>query len=397
MTVSDKDINLILSNLNRSIFSMTPTAKEWDQLLLAGNDKKNKDRTRIREITNSPYGIIVVRLRELCGGGKLPLLEMLSQLTLKASNDYDAADFLMSYNPEIDETEVNSAVGLAFRRKKSNFLKQDAYSYPPILPKIQSKALIIPICTDKSYRRVEDLMAPEATTGFYLSRAILKESGFGLPDLEVEAISHKLLSNTILTKFAFGYNLVDCAKYDLSADANFEEKLDILGNLFLAYIGGLGQESYSMDLLKKFVKQLYGPVINDYLEKFDPLATVGLLELDLVLKSRTNLKYAPHKNFVYGVREIKKDPHVAQILVDGIELATGVSFKSFNDAKCGAANSVFHRSGDGVHRILQLLAANGEENSRNKETVLQSVTVISNLPQNFATTSPLHLPHARSY
>ena len=112
---------------------------------------------------------------------------------------------------------------------------------------------------------------------------VLEESYPRLLDEDIQFISHKLMAPIILTKFAFGYNLVDHLKYNVSVDADYEEKLQIIGNIFLAYMGGLKTEGYDLSDLKLFVKRLYEPVIADYMNKNDVLSKVALVELDLYL------------------------------------------------------------------------------------------------------------------
>ena len=61
---------------------------------------------------------------------------------------------------------------------------------------------------------------------------VLEESYPRLLDEDIQFISHKLMAPIILTKFAFGYNLVDHLKYNVSVDADYEENCKSLAIYF---------------------------------------------------------------------------------------------------------------------------------------------------------------------
>ncbi|RCK59339.1 Ribonuclease 3 [Candida viswanathii] len=386
-----------------AIIQRSPTREDWHKIVKIMNEREDSNETqatiqRIEQAVEWPTSQIAIRLRELYLAGKLPLMENLRNINLKTPGDPRPLEFVLDYNP-IVEKKTDEIVDRILQRDPARS-RPDSYSYPPILPALLSKALALRAGTDKSYRRIEDLMASNykdfqkshngrlAVKGRAVMNLclveVLEESTAELPEVDIEFIAHRLLSNRILAKFAFGYNLVNRVKYNLSVDADFEEKITVIANLFLAYIGALKLEGKcSLTKLKTFVKKLYEPVINDYIKKNDPLMKVQLMELDLLFKSITNLKYAPHHNFHYEIIETKSDPHVAKIYVDGNELGTGVSSISFEEAKYRAANDVFDEAGDGVRKIWNALSSNAQENQASGSKDSKPMASITNGPMGF--------------
>lgn len=208
---------------------------------------------------------------------------------------------------------------------------------------------------------------------------VLEESYPRLLDEDIQFISHKLMAPIILTKFAFGYNLVDHLKYNVSVDADYEEKLQIIGNIFLAYMGGLKTEGYDLSDLKLFVKRLYEPVIADYMNKNDVLSKVALVELDLLFKLITNLLYLPRENIRYEIIQVESDPHVARILVDNEELGSGVSSVSFEEAKCRAAQDILNDH-NRIRKIWEILKNNHTKNNIT-ETTTTTTTIKTEKPE----------------
>lgn len=426
---SGKEIQTILDELTQvkgsvtqfvaqlnTIISRAPTREDWNKLneIAYEGEKSNESPmtlNRINQAIEWPTSAIAIRLKELFEDGKLPLMTALTRVCVKTGADPKACNFILDYNPKVDpKNEMTSSS----HQKNSKRIKNNSESYPPILPTLRSKSLAIRAATDKSYRRIEDLLA-STTNDFQKShngrlaskgRAILNlclveilEPYAGLSDEDIDLITHRLLSNRILAKFAFGYNLVDGSKYNLSVDADFEEKIEVIGNLFLAHIGSLREENYDLEDLKRFVRLLYDTVITEYIEKNDPLAKASLMELDLLFKSITNLKYAPHHNFQYEIRETNDDPHVVKILVDGVELGSGVSSASLEAAKYRAANDVFDGSGNGIRKIWEVLVANVQEHNAQANNGATPVPLLTNGPMGYVTGVPAplgYLPNANA-
>ncbi|KAF6071499.1 putative nucleic acid-binding region family protein [Candida albicans] len=348
LTVCD-DLTQVKGNVSQfqamvnNIISKAPTREEYEKLLktirLGEAPGETKQTMKTRAIDNCPANKIAVRLKELFLAGYLPLLTSLSKINFKSNIEDQFVSYFMDYNPVLPSNVVQDLRVL--QGKKADPSRHLLISFP-ILQHclINSTILLLRIMTDRS---------------------------------------HKLMAPIILTKFAFGYNLVDHLKYNVSVDADYEEKLQIIGNIFLAYMGGLKTEGYDLSDLKLFVKRLYEPVIADYMNKNDVLSKVALVELDLLFKSITNLLYLPRENIRYEIIQVESDPHVARILVDNEELGSGVSSVSFEEAKCRAAQDILNDH-NRIRKIWEILKNNHTKNNIT-ETTTTTTTIKTEKPE----------------
>lgn len=405
LTVCD-DLTQVKGNVSQfqamvnNIISKAPTREEYEKLLKTirlgeapGETKQTIE--RLEQLITVLQTKIAVRLKELFLAGYLPLLTSLSKINFKSNIEDQFVSYFMDYNPVLPSNVVQDLRVLQGKKADSLTAPIDIISYPPTLPAINSTILLLRIMTDRSYRQPLDFI--ELSSNDYnkshngrlvlRGRAImqlclvevLEESYPRLLDEDIQFISHKLMAPIILTKFAFGYNLVDHLKYNVSVDADYEEKLQIIGNIFLAYMGGLKTEGYDLSDLKLFVKRLYEPVIADYMNKNDVLSKVALVELDLLFKLITNLLYLPRENIRYEIIQVESDPHVARILVDNEELGSGVSSVSFEEAKCRAAQDILNDH-NRIRKIWEILKNNHTKNNIT-ETTTTTTTIKTEKPE----------------
>ncbi|KGR14772.1 hypothetical protein MG9_03725 [Candida albicans P37037] len=405
LTVCD-DLTQVKGNVSQfqamvnNIISKAPTREEYEKLLKTirlgeapGETKQTIE--RLEQLITVSQTKVAVRLKELFLAGYLPLLTSLSKINFKSNIEDQFVSYFMDYNPVLPSNVVQDLRVLQGKKADHLTAPIDIISYPPTLPSINSTILLLRIMTDRSYRQPSDFI--ESSSNDYnkshngrlvlRGRAImqlclvevLEESYSRLLDEDIQFISHKLMAPIILTKFAFGYNLVDHLKYNVSVDADYEEKLQIIGNIFLAYMGGLKTEGYDLSDLKLFVKRLYEPVIADYMNKNDVLSKVALVELDLLFKSITNLLYLPRENIRYEIIQVESDPHVARILVDNEELGSGVSSVSFEEAKCRAAQDILNDH-NRIRKIWEILKNNHTKNNTT-ETTTTTTTIKTEKPE----------------
>lgn len=405
LTVCD-DLTQVKGNVSQfqamvnNIISKAPTREEYEKLLKTirlgeapGETKQTIE--RLEQLITVLQTKIAVRLKELFLAGYLPLLTSLSKINFKSNIEDQFVSYFMDYNPVLPSNVVQDLRVLQGKKADSLTAPIDIISYPPTLPAINSTILLLRIMTDRSYRQPLDFIElasndyNKSHNGRLVLRGraimqlclveVLEESYPRLLDEDIQFISHKLMAPIILTKFAFGYNLVDHLKYNVSVDADYEEKLQIIGNIFLAYMGGLKTEGYDLSDLKLFVKRLYEPVIADYMNKNDVLSKVALVELDLLFKLITNLLYLPRENIRYEIIQVESDPHVARILVDNEELGSGVSSVSFEEAKCRAAQDILNDH-NRIRKIWEILKNNHTKNNTT-ETTTTTTTIKTEKPE----------------
>ena len=405
LTVCD-DLTQVKGNVSQfqamvnNIISKAPTREEYEKLLKTirlgeapGETKQTIE--RLEQLITVLQTKIAVRLKELFLAGYLPLLTSLSKINFKSNIEDQFVSYFMDYNPVLPSNVVQDLRVLQGKKADHLTAPIDIISYPPTLPAINSTILLLRIMTDRSYRQPLDFIElasndyNKSHNGRLVLRGraimqlclveVLEESYPRLLDEDIQFISHKLMAPIILTKFAFGYNLVDHLKYNVSVDADYEEKLQIIGNIFLAYMGGLKTEGYDLSDLKLFVKRLYEPVIADYMNKNDVLSKVALVELDLLFKLITNLLYLPRENIRYEIIQVESDPHVARILVDNEELGSGVSSVSFEEAKCRAAQDILNDH-NRIRKIWEILKNNHTKNNTT-ETTTTTTTIKTEKPE----------------
>lgn len=405
LTVCD-DLTQVKGNVSQfqamvnNIISKAPTREEYEKLLKTirlgeapGETKQTIE--RLEQLITVLQTKVAVRLKELFLAGYLPLLTSLSKINFKSNIEDQFVSYFMDYNPVLPSNVVQDLRVLQGKKADHLTAPIDIISYPPTLPAINSTILLLRIMTDRSYRQPLDFIElasndyNKSHNGRLVLRGraimqlclveVLEESYSRLLDEDIQFISHKLMAPIILTKFAFGYNLVDHLKYNVSVDADYEEKLQIIGNIFLAYMGGLKTEGYDLSDLKLFVKRLYEPVIADYMNKNDVLSKVALVELDLLFKLITNLLYLPRENIRYEIIQVESDPHVARILVDNEELGSGVSSVSFEEAKCRAAQDILNDH-NRIRKIWEILKNNHTKNNTT-ETTTTTTTIKTEKPE----------------
>ncbi|KAG7664075.1 uncharacterized protein J8A68_002399 [[Candida] subhashii] len=372
-----------------SIVSKSPTIDEYRQWLTLLNSpnsilfqrESKSNIERFQQSVLSPQTKVGVRLRQLYDSGNLPLIQSLCKINFKSNNADKFLDHFLAYNPPIDPDN------LIDNNNKGNILGS-YYSYPPALPTINNQPLLLRITTDKSYRQPSDFLESAETHDFNKSHnsklaikgksimelvliEVLDEMFPNLYDDDLIVIRHKLMASHILTKFSFGYNLVDHAKYNLSVNIDLDSKLDVIGNIFLSYIAGLSIEGYSMKDIKLWIKKLYEPIIQDTLYQYNPTASISLAELNLLFRSATNFYQIPKEEINYEIVQIGSDPYVAQVLVNGEPLGIGSSAISFEEAKNRAANDILNDK-ERIIKIIQMLYQNYETNSNGKQGLLEN-------------------------
>ncbi|KAI5967573.1 hypothetical protein CANMA_003007 [Candida margitis] len=356
----------------KKIMDTTPSWERYIYLLnLASTSGQNSGETlvaieRLKTVIFLPQTKVAVRLKQLYESGKLPLLTALSKINFKASVQEEAKQKLdiLAFINTIPDQKPKAATHREITNV-SDWKAIEYYSYPPTLPVIIDKMSLLRVSTDKSYRRLVDYV--ESTSSKHTNthnaklaiqgRAILKfllletlDDKFpNLFEEDLNLILGRLMSSKLLAKFAFVYDLVDPVKYNLSDDNAEESKLEICCDIFAAYIAGLHAESYELDEIKSWLNRLYEPLVMDvFATTSNPVSKVAVVEFQSLVKSVTSLNRLPYDNIQYETIKLKEDPFVAQIVVEGEVLGTGVSSASFDEARDRAAIDIMENKENGI-------------------------------------------------
>lgn len=367
-------ISQLQATLNQ-ILTKAPSLEEFKQLSLYldgikhGDTKVIADKTRNFLISSQLK--VAVRMKFLFDQGLLPFLLALSHINFKSVKSDKYVGYLLDYTPPKDAAEgLPNAIKLKISKKTV-----DAESpYPPSLPPISNLGLLDRVLTDKSFRKPSDFMELFSASDFSRSHnAKLSIRGRSLlefiltdivdyrfPNMHEDDLSYiirKLSSPSILTKLAFGYNLVGHCKHHLSNKITLEDKLTLFSNIFLAYLGSLVFDGYSLDEILRWISKLFDPIIQDFQEsnkQLKPVDHMAWSEFNFLFRQMNDIYSPPSllNSISVEVETINLDPYVVELKVNGRKLATGTSSTSVDDAKCKAAAEILINK----HELDRILA-----------------------------------------
>ncbi|KAK6459447.1 uncharacterized protein RJT20DRAFT_124681 [Scheffersomyces xylosifermentans] len=367
-----EDLNTVKGSISQmqaalnQVITKAPTPEEYIELTDSLKNSTVPEARILMERINgffaAPHIKLGVRLRQLYEDGRLPMLLALSKINMKGSKSDKFTSYFLDYNPassmaslpEPLKKELESLKLATPARQKSI----EIISYPPALPPISNETLLIRITTDKSYRQSSDYLESESGAKHefnnshngklafrgralleHLLTDILDEALPSFPEEELYVFRHRLMSNTVLTKFAFTYNLVDSYKYNLSYEIDLNEKLSVFSKIFLSYLAGLTLDGYSDKDLKFWVMKLYEPALMQT-TGLKTRAKQKLAELNLIFQQITTFYSLPAYQASLEFVELQSDPYIAQVLVNSRPIGVGTSSESFEDAKANAAMGI---------------------------------------------------------
>ncbi|ABN64509.2 predicted protein, partial [Scheffersomyces stipitis CBS 6054] len=257
------------------ITAKAPTPQELAGLLTSLNESHDPNDKPIIDKLNgffaSPHIKVGVRLRQLYDSKQLPLLSALCKINFKSAKADKYSSYFLEFDPSNSPETVSDDDDASTSKEK----KVDVSSYPPMIPPISNDALLLRVMTDKSYHQPSDILESETRTHdinrthneklSILGRSLLELLLYQILDErfpnmygeEMFVFRHKLLSPGILTKLAFGYNLVDPYKYNLSSEIDSNRKMEIFGKIFLSYVAGLSMDGYTQSEIKLWIRKLY--------------------------------------------------------------------------------------------------------------------------------------------
>ncbi|KAL7663647.1 RNase III domain-containing protein [[Candida] zeylanoides] len=361
-------VSQLQSALN-TIVAKAPSAVDYE-LLVTGLEQSNASASvveRARSLLQTPQARVGVRLKELYDSQQLPFLALLNKVNFRSPNSDKWVGYLRDYVPP---PSVGKEVFQLINAKPGAAAPVGA-RYPPSLPPLDDRVLA-KVLTDKSLRQPSDFIE-SASLDDFSSRHNAKLALRGRRTLEhalvdiIDArfpssheddlylLQYKLMSPSILTKFAFGYNLVDEARVLVSpSGVSTETKLQLLSNIFLAYIGAVvaGEEALSFEEIKLWLGKLYDPIIADIHRLMQenhmlkPVENLARAELDYLLGGAIE----------YVVSGGEEAEHVVDVRYKGQVIGEGVSSEGIEHAKLRAAQAVFEEKS----KLDEILMAEGK-------------------------------------
>ena len=366
------------------ITAKAPTPQELAGLLTSLNESHDPNDKPIIDKLNgffaSPHIKVGVRLRQLYDSKQLPLLSALCKINFKSAKADKYSSYFLEFDPSNSPETVSDDDDASTSKEK----KVDVSSYPPMIPPISNDALLLRVMTDKSYHQPSDILELETRTHdinrthneklSILGRSLLELLLYQILDErfpnmygeEMFVFRHKLLSPGILTKLAFGYNLVDPYKYNLSSEIDLNRKMEIFGKIFLSYVAGLSMDGYTQSEIKLWIRKLYDPILKELDRAINAGAgaNASLAELNFLFKKITNLYELPVQQATLEFKQLQSDPYVAQAMVNDEIIGIGTSSNSFEEAKERAAFDIVN---DDV-KLKKITATLIKEYQRNRES-----------------------------
>ncbi|CAH2351006.1 hypothetical protein CLIB1423_02S10132 [[Candida] railenensis] len=344
---------------------------------------------KTKSLLSTPQAKVGVKLKELYSNDLLPFLALLNKVNFKSPKSDKWVAYLNDYVPP----KGIGKESLKFIKKDgkdkttgSKTVKSATSVYPPSLLPIEDSKLLSLVLTDKSFRQPSDFIESSSLDDFsnkhnaklatkgrkVLEHALLEILDEKFPNIQendLALLQFKLINPTILTKFSFGYDLVNYLKYSISVDGvSIKDKMNIIGNVFLAYIGALTSKSkaspefsYTFEDIKIWISKLYNPVIE---EIYETIKSNGLFSKPLEGLAKSELDYLFGSKINYKVIEIDSI-FVVEVRIGDQLVGTGTSSKSAEDGKIKAAQETFNNKS-----LLDEILIK-EENERKEKVVVQ--------------------------
>lgn len=340
------NISQFQATLNQ-ILSRTPTVAEYKHLMKTYGSDDSLDSwapnilEKLRMLLHSPQMKVAVRLRSLYDKGYLPFLLGMSKINFKSNKCDRYVGYLLDYTP------TKSLFSDIYKEQKDKLNEgtQDIEMYPPSLPPILDPLLLKLVLTDKSLRLPKDMLENFELLHTHLHNRKLALSGGALLNYvlieiiegimpnahedDVVYLKSRLTSTHVLAKLAYTYNLPEAIEHNVSTEMPVEDKLVIFKNVFLAYVGALVQDKYSVTEIRTWVQSLVKP----FLSRLEAQKNSGLknqyevayAELQFLLARVNSYVQEPTKkiHWDFQVMEEIEDAYAFRLIVGGLALAVG--------------------------------------------------------------------------
>lgn len=317
------------------ILARAPTVVEYNQLQRTIDGPSSDDHKLLEPKLRALVGLaqvrVAVRLRALYSRGNLPFLMTLMKINFKSNKADKFVGYLVDYKPQSTSEMLPDSVTKGVLKRKARDVADAVASYPPTLPVILSSGLRKRIFTHKSYRQISDFLEADSADQYALAhnsklalqgRSLLDVALLQLLDKkfptvqseDLELMKYRLASTLVLTKMAMGYNLSQHMNHNISNQLSNEGKMEVLLTVFLAYLGALPLDGYSMNEVCLWIEKLYDPIVGDV--QPEHTTTSRLLarsELGFLLGDKLRFE------------NVESDPFVVKAFYKDTEIAVGTN------------------------------------------------------------------------
>lgn len=297
------------------VVKRTPNVQEFNELIQiinrasAGlNDGDKFLIEKLKLLLNTPQLKIGMKFKQLFELEELPFLKMLTLIHLKLNKDGkewgikedQLLNYLLEYHRKEDsDVSVIDADVKELQQLNEQIVDIDAEDGNGFKPADMNQQAdinlpdLLPIKDDKLFKRtflhesfidplneienLEDIANSDNSKLVILGRMVLRGLLIEILMQKYPKLYHEdmlmmveqLMNVNILFKLSLVYNLVDNFKFKVSDKVPMSEKLTIIGDIFLSYMGGLSFE-YSRIKLKIWVYNIYKfilpPILGNHLK-----------------------------------------------------------------------------------------------------------------------------------
>lgn len=361
-----------LAQLQRSINQIVTTIPKFNELgnlihvLNSNSASNNTDKfvnEKLRSLCFSPPVQLGAKLKQLYENDKLPFLKLLVLLNLK-SIPPTTLNYILAY----DELSSIKPEDVEFLQElQAEKIAQVDLDIPSLLP-IKDSLLYRKVFLDKSFidpiiavvnmdnyvRQFNDRLIQRGRV--YLRLILAEIAGYKYPTCfveDIEVIIDKLMDINLLFKFSMIYRLIDQLKYKLLDKLTPDRKIELIGNLFLSYVGGLSIEQLMNDM-KIWIYKLYRNILPKVKSSLQSFPTK---QLPAMIYSQFNFMF---DGTGYRFEVLETDPYVVKLYIKQFSYI-GTSAVSEEMAKINAVKELLTDKPAKTKIFIEQLSSDGLE------------------------------------
>lgn len=371
------------------LFAKSPSLAKYKELLQTFGSEIPLTRTwqdKLRHSLMLPQVKVAVRMKYLYSKGYMPFFARLSKINFRLPNVDKYVAELLNFNPQ------------TWRHENEGRDYEPSMDYPPLLPVIDDSLLLKLVLTDKSLRQPSDFLELEHEDGSHdfhnnhngktamvgksiLDLALVRILDEAFPKAhedDIQYLKRRLSKSHVLAKLAFAYGIPEMGRHLVPKDSSTEEKAKVFERYFLAYVGGMSKDGYSLSQIEQWLSDLYRPIVKELYEecqdtdKLRDVFKVAHAEFGFLMLSVTNIFAHPTKQIDYEYATVAEEPFAVELRVDGMKLGIGLG-STLEGARGKAAFNTLSSS-DMKTRLLRYLLDNyrtPEQKARDEQETLQ--------------------------
>ncbi|EGV60338.1 hypothetical protein PSN45_001909 [Yamadazyma tenuis] len=350
------------------IMKVFPPPKQYEQLVQLVNSldpsglsaDDNTILQKLKNLLNCAPVKVGAKIKSLVDEDKLPFLQALGAIPSMKFLQAPTLDYLLDYGHE--SYRISEDLAILKELESSEDDLQDSAEYgkgeiqlPMLLP-LQDELLFQKAFHDPSFvDPIIEIQDVSKYTSFfntklihqgtyYLKLILWELVDFKYPHIyyaDAEVLVSKLMDHNVLFKLSLVYRLVDNFKFKLSDRISFENKISMISDLFLSYMGALSIEK-SLPELKIWVYKVFRVILPKLKQQDFKSNTLGP-----AIRSMFTFTFSEMN---YHFETLESDPYVVKLYIKGVS-TIGTNSKSEELAQLNAIKE-FMNNKDYKHKLL---------------------------------------------